>query len=74
MDININDIDTDELVALVEELFGVTIVQADDDDEHLFWLVEGDDQDNAVEFIQDLLSDDERQKVLEAYLKEKGLG
>ena len=73
MDININDIDTDELVALVEELFGVTIVQADDD-EHLFWLVEGDDQDNAVEFIQDLLSDDERQKVLEAYLKEKGLG
>ena len=70
MDININDIDTDELVALVEELFGVTIVQADDE-EHLFWLVEGDDQDNAVEFIEDLLSDDERQK-LETHLRDKG--
>jgi hypothetical protein len=70
MDININDIDTDELRDIIEELFDVTIIQADDD-EHLFWLVEGDDPDNSVEFMEDLLTV-EQQKVLEAHLKANG--
>jgi hypothetical protein len=70
MDININDIDTDELRDIIEELFDVTIIQADDD-EHLFWLVEGDDPDNSVELMEDLLTV-EQQKVLEAHLKANG--
>jgi hypothetical protein len=49
MDININEVDTDELRDIIQELFGIVIVQADDD-EHLFWLVEGDEQDSAVNF------------------------
>ena len=70
MDININEVDTDELRDIIQELFGIVIVQADDD-EHLFWLVEGDEQDSAVEFIEDLLSDAQQQE-LETHLRGKG--
>ena len=70
MDIDINDIDTDELRDIIQELFGLVIIQGNDD-EHLFWLIEGDEQDSAVESIEDLLSD-VQQKDLEIYLKEKG--
>jgi hypothetical protein len=71
MNINISEVDTDQLRDIIEELFGVVIIQADDDDEHLLWLVEGDSPDNSVEFMEDLLSV-EQQKVLETYLKGKG--
>jgi 3-dehydroquinate synthase class II len=64
------DIDIDDLLAYIEELFNIKVVKVDDD-EHAYFMVEGSDPDDSVEWVTDLLTSDQV-KQLESHLRSEG--